>query len=78
MRILLCNMRLRQMRGLPGIRERAKLVGGKLEVGSELNEGTGIQLTIPAANAYAKLMHRAVWLRRLSRIGKDKEMKIEP
>ena len=40
--------------GIPGIRERAKLVGGKLEVWSELNEGTEIQLTIPAVNAYTK------------------------
>jgi signal transduction histidine kinase/ligand-binding sensor domain-containing protein len=40
--------------GLPGMHERAKLVGGKLVIWSELNSGTEIELTIPAAVAYAK------------------------
>jgi len=40
--------------GLPGMHERAKLVGGKLAVWSELNSGTEAELTIPAAIAYAK------------------------
>jgi signal transduction histidine kinase/ligand-binding sensor domain-containing protein len=40
--------------GLPGMRERARLVGGKLTVWSELDSGTEIELTIPAAVAYAK------------------------
>ncbi len=39
--------------GLPGMRERAKLLGGKLEIWSELNSGTEIELTISAAVAYA-------------------------
>jgi hypothetical protein len=34
--------------------ERAKLVGGKLAVWSELNSGTEAELTIPASIAYAK------------------------
>ena len=38
--------------GLPGIRERAELSGGKLSVSSELDCGTEIDLTIPAAIAY--------------------------
>jgi len=41
--------------GLPGMRERAELVGGRLAVWSELNSGTEIELTIPSAVAYAKL-----------------------
>jgi signal transduction histidine kinase/ligand-binding sensor domain-containing protein len=40
--------------GLPGMRERAQLVGGKLAVWSEVDSGTEIELTIPAAVAYAK------------------------
>ena len=40
--------------GLPGMRERAELVGGKLAVWSELHSGTEIELTIPSAIAYAK------------------------
>jgi signal transduction histidine kinase/ligand-binding sensor domain-containing protein len=40
--------------GLPGMQERAKLVGGKLAIWSELDSGTEAELTIPAAVAYAK------------------------
>jgi signal transduction histidine kinase/ligand-binding sensor domain-containing protein len=40
--------------GLRGIRERAKLVGGSLEVWSQLDAGTEIELNIPAASAYSK------------------------
>jgi signal transduction histidine kinase/ligand-binding sensor domain-containing protein len=38
--------------GLPGLNERAQLAGGKLSVWSQLNSGTEIELTIPAAIAY--------------------------
>jgi signal transduction histidine kinase len=40
--------------GLRGMRERARLVGGSFEVWSELDFGTEVELSIPAANAYAK------------------------
>jgi signal transduction histidine kinase len=40
--------------GLPGLHERAQLAGGKLSVWSQLNSGTEIELTIPAAIAYIK------------------------
>jgi signal transduction histidine kinase/streptogramin lyase len=40
--------------GFPGMHERAKLVGGKLAVWSELNSGTEAELTIPASLAYVK------------------------
>jgi signal transduction histidine kinase len=40
--------------GLAGMRERAKLVGGKLAVRSKLDFGTEAELTIPAFVAYAK------------------------
>jgi hypothetical protein len=35
------------------MRERAKLIGGKLTVWSELDSGTEVELSIPAALAYA-------------------------
>ena len=40
--------------GLPGIRERAKLVDGKLTIWTEIDGGTEIELTIPGARAYVK------------------------
>jgi signal transduction histidine kinase/ligand-binding sensor domain-containing protein len=40
--------------GLHGMRERATLMGGTVEVWSELNSGTEIELNIPAAIAYVK------------------------
>jgi signal transduction histidine kinase len=39
--------------GLHGMRERAKLAGGKLTVWSELDAGTEVELSIPASIAYA-------------------------
>lgn len=38
--------------GLPGMHERAKLIGAKLEVWSELDSGTEVELAIPASLAY--------------------------
>jgi ligand-binding sensor domain-containing protein/signal transduction histidine kinase len=38
--------------GMRGMRERAKLLGGKLTVWSEVETGTEVELSIPAANAY--------------------------
>jgi len=40
--------------GLPGMRERAELVGGRLDVWSQVGAGTEIELTIPASMAYAR------------------------
>jgi signal transduction histidine kinase/ligand-binding sensor domain-containing protein len=47
--------------GLHGMRERAEVVGGKLTVWSDLNSGTEVELSIPAAAAYAASPHRS-WL----------------
>jgi len=47
--------------GLHGMRERAKLLGGKLAVWSELDAGTEVELSIPAATAYATSPRRS-WL----------------
>jgi signal transduction histidine kinase len=38
--------------GVPGMRERAKRIGGKLDVWTEAGVGTEIQLSIPGSNAY--------------------------
>jgi len=40
--------------GLSGVRERAKLVGAKLDFWSEAGAGTEVQLTLPASLAYLK------------------------
>jgi signal transduction histidine kinase len=47
--------------GLPGMRERAKLIGSKLTVWSELDSGTEIELCIPASIAYTA-SPRQSWL----------------
>jgi signal transduction histidine kinase len=49
--------------GLPGMRERAELVGGRLDVWSEVGAGTEVDLTIPADRAYpaARARGRAWW-----------------
>ena len=51
--------------GLQGMHERAKLVGGNLDVWSRLNCGTEIELTIPASIAYARpATRRRSWFAR--------------
>ena len=40
--------------GLPGIRERAKQIGARLDFWTEAGAGTEVQLTVPASVAYAK------------------------
>ena len=48
--------------GLHGMRERAKLVGGKLAVWSKLDSGTEVELSIPASTAYANPARHRSWL----------------
>jgi signal transduction histidine kinase len=57
--------------GLRGMRERAKLMGGKLAVWSELDLGTEVELRIPASRAYAR---RRWWLAEKFS-GRDTEVK---
>lgn len=40
--------------GLPGMHERARLIGGKLAIWSKIDSGTEAELSIPAAVAYAE------------------------
>jgi len=44
--------------GLRGIRERALQIGARLDFWSEKGAGTEVELTVPAAVAYEKAMHR--------------------
>jgi signal transduction histidine kinase/ligand-binding sensor domain-containing protein len=48
--------------GLRGMRERAKLMGGRLTVWTGPDSGTEIELTLPAAHAYADATPRRSWL----------------
>ena len=50
--------------GLLGMRERAKLMGGKLEIWSKIGVGTEVELRIPAGIAYAATATRS-WLSEL-------------
>jgi signal transduction histidine kinase len=47
--------------GLHGMRERARLMGGKLTVWSALGSGAEVELIIPAARAYATSATRRSW-----------------
>jgi signal transduction histidine kinase len=40
--------------GLHGMKERADLMGGKLEVWSDVHSGTEIEVTVPSSRAYEK------------------------
>lgn len=58
--------------GLPGMRERAKSFGGKLEVWSERGSGTEIKLAVPASIAYGKSeVRRKLWSLRKKAGGTD-------
>ena len=60
--------------GLPGLRERAKRFGGRLEVWSERGAGTEIELIVPAAIAYGKTnAGRRFWVLRRKSDGTDGE-----
>ena len=48
--------------GLRGMRERAKLIGGKLTVWSELDSGTEVELSIPASRVYMAPTGQRSWL----------------
>ena len=50
--------------GLRGMRERAKAIGGNLELWSNVEHGTEVELTIPANTAYAGTAQRRSWFAR--------------
>ncbi len=49
--------------GLPGMRERAMIMGAKLTVWSEVNAGTEVELRLPASLAYATGRKSSWWSR---------------
>src|SRR6185369_11143564 len=57
--------------GLHGMRERAEIVGGRLEVRSRLDCGTEVELTIPGAIAYRGSAGRSWMAKALSGSSRD-------
>jgi signal transduction histidine kinase len=58
--------------GLHCMRERAKLIGGNLEVWSNVQSGTEVELGIPASTAYARsASQRRTWFARKAAAGKS-------
>ena len=53
--------------GLRGMTERAALIGGTLAVWSGVDEGTELELRLPANIAYDTIPKRSWWLRRLAK-----------
>ena len=47
--------------GLPGMRETATIIGGKLVVWSEVDVGSEVEVRVPASTAYATTRRRS-WL----------------
>ena len=47
--------------GLHGMRERATIIGGNLEVWSKVESGTEVELTIPGRTAYDTANHHRSW-----------------
>ena len=56
--------------GLHGMRERAELFGGKLEVWSKLGSGTQLHLSVPGSIAYDSFARRRWWSKLLSADGR--------
>jgi len=63
--------------GLHGMKERAKLVGGKLTIWSEVDSGTEIELIIPALRAYGKPTRRFWYFGKRSATDTDVKETIE-
>jgi len=51
--------------GLPGMRERATLIGGTLVVWSEVDGGTEVELRVPASTAYATAQRHSWFSRKV-------------
>jgi signal transduction histidine kinase/ligand-binding sensor domain-containing protein len=54
--------------GLAGMRERAEIVGGRLEVRSQQDFGTQVELRVTGATAYSASPHTSWWSRFLRRM----------
>jgi signal transduction histidine kinase len=58
--------------GLLGMRERAKRVGGQMDLWSKLGAGTEVELRIPASVAYQEYAGRGILLFRKTRLFRKK------
>jgi signal transduction histidine kinase len=58
--------------GLPGMRERAEIVSGRLDVWSKLDSGTQVELIVPGNIAYGASGRQSWWSRVRSRNGRNK------
>jgi signal transduction histidine kinase/ligand-binding sensor domain-containing protein len=58
--------------GLNGMRERAEVVGGRLEVRSRVDSGTEVELSVPGAIAYRETGRRSWLTKVLSENSRDK------
>jgi ligand-binding sensor domain-containing protein/signal transduction histidine kinase len=47
--------------GLPGMRERALVIGGQLDIRSDIGRGTEVELRVPGRNAYAAAARNGRW-----------------
>jgi signal transduction histidine kinase/ligand-binding sensor domain-containing protein len=63
--------------GLSGMKERAKLLSGKLTIWSEVDSGTEIELTIPASRAYERPTRRFWYFGKRSATDTDVKETIE-
>jgi signal transduction histidine kinase len=61
--------------GLHGMRERAEIVGGRLEIWSKLGSGTELELSIPGTIAYGASARQSWWSRLVSANGRNKGSK---
>jgi signal transduction histidine kinase len=57
--------------GLPGMRERAEIIGGQIDVWSKPGSGTAVDLSLPASVAYTSLPRWSWLLQVFSRKGQD-------
>jgi signal transduction histidine kinase len=57
--------------GLPGIRERAKHIGARLDFWSEAGAGTEVELTVPASVAYGRSRNGPGFLLFRKKVGKS-------
>jgi len=60
--------------GIQGMRERAASMGGQLQIWSEQNAGTEIQVKLPAAVAYSDPGSGARWIQGRGRTGNDRSV----
>jgi hypothetical protein len=63
--------------GLHGMRERAKVAGGKLTIWTELDSGTEIELIIPGVRAYVKSTRPFWYFGKHSATETDKKESVE-